>query len=249
MIRSSALSFITPIQESLELLSKQWQLPTEITELHLGLRDDVADHEINIDDIIFHIPKLLKLNLYVLWDCLWPDCHNCCVRQDRIPLTKDDIKILSKKLGYTSKIDFLKNETLVSNWSHKEPFGGMDTMRTQIALKRNKDEIEDIDEGKKISCRFLGDKGCMIHLDKPGVCSVYPFASYIEYDTTVSNRNGKPIIHALYQLTGDCPGYYLGKSLDDMIPILNEYSKKIYEYNISFYRTKREGYCVTSSID
>jgi len=249
MIRNNALTFITPVQQSIELLSKKWKLPTEILELHLGTRDDVADYEIKIDEVTFHIPKLLRCNLFVLWNCLWPECHNCCERQDRIPLTKDDIKILSNKLRYTSKIDFVKNETLVSTWSHPEPFGNTNTTRTQISLKRNKDEIEDIDEGKQIPCRFLSDKGCTINLDKPGVCQVYPFASYIEYDTTVNNGNEKPIIHALYQLTGDCPGFYLGESVDNMIPILNQYSKKIYDYNLAFYRTKRDGYCVISSVD
>ena len=75
-----------------------------------------------------------------------------------------------------------------------------------------------------------------IHPEKPGVCWLYPFASWIESD------KGRPIVHATFQLTGDCPGFYASKSLDDMMPILKEYSKKIYEYNMAVSRTTRENY-------
>ena len=36
----------------------------------------------------------------------------------------------------------------------------------------------------------------------------------------------------LFKFTGDCPGFYLSKTIDDMLPVLNDYSFKIYNYNI-----------------
>jgi uncharacterized protein len=243
LIHNNSLNFYTPIGESLNLLSKKWKIAPEIYDLHLGKRNDVIDIVVQVDRIKFHIPKLTTDGLFVLWKCLWPDCHNCCERQDRIPLTDDDFDILAKKLGYKSKVDFIKNETLISNWKHRESFGFVNTTRTQISLKRKKDESED-EDGTLIPCRFLDSSGCGIHPDKPGVCWMYPFSSYLELES-----NGRLIIHASFQLTGDCPGFYLANSLESIMPTLNEYSKKIWDYNMAFARTRREKYCVTSSLD
>ena len=79
------------VKESLELLSLNWKIEKPIYDLHLGKRSDIVDTSITIDKVIFHIPTLQSEGLFVLWKCLWPDCHNCCERQGRLPLTKDDI--------------------------------------------------------------------------------------------------------------------------------------------------------------
>ena len=87
------------VKDSLDIISKKWKIDSEVYDLHLGKRNDVTDTVVNIDEVVFHIPFLTEDNLYVLWKCLWPDCHNCCERQGRLPLTKDDIKIIAKKMG------------------------------------------------------------------------------------------------------------------------------------------------------
>jgi hypothetical protein len=106
------------VESSLDLLSKKWKIDPRIYDLHIGKRDDVVDTAVNVNGVIFHIPTLTKDKVYVLWKCLWPDCHNCCERQGRLPLTKDDIKTIAKKMGYDSKADFVKNETRISSKKH-----------------------------------------------------------------------------------------------------------------------------------
>lgn len=225
------------IKDSLDLLAEKWTIDPKLYDLQIGKRDDVADTPVEIDGVIFHIPILKSEGLYVLWKCLWPDCHNCCDRQGRLPLTKDDIQKLSKKLGYVSQAEFLKNETQISSWQENETMGGLVTTLTMISLKRKVDEKPE-DDGKPISCRFLDDTGaCKVHPNKPGVCWLYPFASWLEAD----NR-GLPVVHATFQFTGDCPGYYLDSSLDSIMPVLKEYSSKIYEYNMSVSRTTRQNF-------
>jgi len=167
---------------------------------------------------------------------MWPDCHNCCERQGRLPLTKDDIEIIAKKMGYISKAKFIKTETRISSWEEQEAFGNVITTLTMLLLKRDSDEKEDQD-GIPLKCRFLDARGyCGIHPEKPGVCWLYPFASWMEYN------KGKAVIHATFQLTGDCPGFYASKSLDPIKPVLKEYSEKIYNYNMAVSRTTRENY-------
>jgi len=196
----------------------------------------VVDAPVQVGGVIFHIPTLTRDNLFVLWKCLWPDCHNCCERQGRLPLTKDDIALLTKKLGYESKAEFVKNEARTSTWD-QEGAGDVITTLSMLSLKRQKDERDDQD-GTPLRCRFLDDNGyCGIHPDKPGVCWLYPFASWLE-----SDRHGKPVVHATFQFTGDCPGFYLEKSLDSVMPVLEEYAKKIYDYNMAVSRTTRENY-------
>ena len=102
------------VKHSLELLSKRWRIDPQISDLHVGKRNDVVDTALQVNGVIFHIPTLADDNLYVLWRCLWPDCHNCCERQGRLPLTKDDIDIIAKKLGYLSKTEFIRTETRIS---------------------------------------------------------------------------------------------------------------------------------------
>jgi Fe-S-cluster containining protein len=237
------LSIEDSVKNSLNLLSKKWKIEPEVYDLHIGKRNDVVDTAVNMNGVIFHIPTLTKDNLYVLWKCLWPDCHNCCERQGRLPLTKDDIKVIAKKMGYDSKAEFVKNETGISSWQEQEAFGNIITTLTMLSLKRKVDEREEQD-GVPLPCRFLDENGyCKIHPEKPGVCWLYPFASWLESD------KGRSVIHATFQLTGDCPGFYTSKSLDEMEPVLKEYSKKIYDYNMAVSRTTRENYGSINIVD
>jgi Fe-S-cluster containining protein len=161
-----------------------------------------------------------------------------------LPLTVDDINIIAKKLGYESKSKFIRNETVISSWQEREAFGNIVTTLSMLSLKRKVNEREE-DDGTPISCRFLDEKGyCGIHPDKPGVCWLYPFASWLEAD-----KRGRAVVHATFQLTGDCPGFYVSPSLEDMMPILKEYSKKIYDYNMATSRTTRENYGFINMVD
>ena len=231
------------VKDSLELLSKRWNIPQEIYDLHLGRRNDVVDTIVEVNRVIFHIPTLREDNLYVLWNCMWPDCHNCCERQGRLPLTKDDIEIIARKMGYNSKSEFIETETRVSTWKEDLASGNVITTVTMLALKRASYEKDEHD-GTPLRCRFLDNKGyCQIHPEKPGVCWLYPFASWME------SNNGNAVIHATFQLTGDCPGFYTSKSLDSIKPVLQEYSKRIYDYNMAVSRTTRENYGSISIVD
>ena len=133
------------VEDSLNLLSKRWKIEPEIYELHIGKRKDVIDTTINVNGVVFHIPTLSEDNLYVLWRCLWPDCHNCCERQGRLPLTKDDVKSIAKRMGYNSEAEFIKNETKISSWQEQESFGNIITTLTMLSLKRKDDEREEQD--------------------------------------------------------------------------------------------------------
>ena len=224
------------VEDSLNMLSKKWKIDPRLFDLHVGKRKDVIDTVVPVNGVMFHIPTLAKDDLYVLWKCLWPDCHNCCERQGRLPLTKDDLKNIATKMGYYSKSEFITNETRISSWQEHEAFGNIITTLTMVSLKRKYDEKEE-EDGTPIPCRFLNENGsCTIHPQKPGVCWLYPFASWLESD------KGRSVVHATFQLTGDCPGFYTSRHLDDMKPVLEEYSKKIYSYNMAVSRTTRENY-------
>ena len=223
------------LEESLELLSKNWEINPIIHDFILGNISDVSDFAIKVKDVVFHIPYLVKEESYVLWKCYWPDCHNCCDRQGRLPLTSNDLITIGKGLKYQKISDFIKNETNIATWEDRGPSGNGITM-TMINLKRKSDETE-ADDGTHISCRFLDEKGyCGLHPNRPGVCYLYPFSSWLE------NEKGRPRVHASFQFTGDCPGFYLSKSLDEMKNVLLEYSKMIYDYNMSSNRTIRENF-------
>ncbi len=56
-------------------------------------------------------------------------------------------------------------------------------------------------------------------------------------------------MHATFQFTGDCPGFYLDQSLDNVMPVLRDYSRKIYDYNMAVSRTVRENYGFINFID
>ena len=223
------------LEESLELLSKNWEINPVIRDFILGSRNDVSDFAIKVKDVIFHLPYLAKEESYILWKCYWPDCHNCCDRQGRLPLTSNDLITIGKGLKYQKVSDFIKNETNVATWEERGPSGNSITM-TMINLKRKKDETE-TDDGTHISCRFLDKKGyCGLHPNRPGVCYLYPFSSWLE------NEKGRARVHASFQFTGDCPGFYLSKSIDEMKSVLLEYSKIIYDYNMNSNRTMQENF-------
>ena len=86
----------TEIENSLNLLEKDWDIDPILRDFVLGKISDVGDYPVKIKDVIFHIPFLMKEKKYILWKCYWPDCHNCCERQGRLPLTSDDLIIIGK---------------------------------------------------------------------------------------------------------------------------------------------------------
>ena len=116
------------IEESLILLEKDWEIDPLLHDFMLGKCTDVSDYPIKVKNVIFHIPYLTKEKKFILWKCYWPDCHNCCNRQGRLPLTSDDIITIGKGLKYQKTSDFLKNETLVATWQEYGPSGEITTM-------------------------------------------------------------------------------------------------------------------------
>lgn len=227
------------IRESLDLLQKDWDIDPVLCDFVLGKIRDVSDRALRVRDVIFHIPYLTSPKKYVLWKCHWPDCHNCCDRQGRLPLTADDLITIGRGLKYQKTSDFVKSETLTATYSEPGPSGQRTTMTT-INLKRRRDETES-EDGTHISCRFLDEEGgCSMHPDRPGVCYLYPFSSWLE------NERGRARVHATYQFTGDCPGFYLADSTDPMRDELKEYSKIVYDYSMKSSRTTREGFGAAS---
>jgi len=223
------------IEESLNLLQKDWDVDPILRQFMLGNISDVSDYSIKVKDVIFHIPYLASKKKYILWKCFWPDCHNCCDRQGRLPLTSDDLITIGKGLKYKKTSDFIKNETITTTWQDSSPSGQTTTMTT-INLKRKKDETVQ-EDGTHISCRFLDKKGgCSMHPDRPGVCYLYPFSTWLE------NEKGMARVHATYQFTGDCPGFYLAEDIQQMKQELKDYSKIIYDYTLSSSRTMRENF-------
>jgi len=223
------------IAESLTLLEKNWDIDPVLKDFQLGKISDVADYPVRVKNVVFHIPFLLKEKKYILWKCYWPDCHNCCDRQGRLPLTSDDLITIGAGMKYQKTSDFIKNETITVTWSEAGPTGQSTTMTT-INLKRKKDETPE-DDGTHISCRFLDEEGgCSIHPSRPGVCYLYPFSTWLE------NEKGNARVHASFQFTGDCPGFYLEDTIDPMKEVLDEYSDVVYDYNMKSNRTLREGF-------
>jgi Fe-S-cluster containining protein len=137
-------------------------------------------------------------------------------------------------MKYQKTSDFIKNETVMATWEETSPGGGV-TIMTGVNLKRKQDETE-ADDGTHIKCRFLDDEGsCGIHPTRPGVCYLYPFSTWLQ------NEKGVARVHATFQFTGDCPGFYLDDSMDSMNEVLQEYSEIIYDYNFKSSGTMRDG--------
>ncbi|MEM3172841.1 MAG: YkgJ family cysteine cluster protein [Candidatus Nitrosotenuis sp.] len=231
--------FQKEIEDSLSLLEKNWAIEPILKDFMLGKRGDVRDYPVKVNDVIFHIPYLEEEKKFILWKCFWPDCHNCCERQGRLPLTSSDLIQIGKGLKYQKTSDFVRKETLIASWTEPSPSGG-NIIMTAVNLKRKEDETED-EDGTHIRCRFLDGQGaCSIHPNRPGVCYLYPFSTWLESD------KGKARVHSTFQFTGDCPGFYLSESLDPMKETLKEYSITIYDYNMKYTRTEREGFSCSS---
>ena len=223
------------IQESLGLLQKDWDVDPILVDFMLGKISAVRDYTFRVKDVVFHIPYLTDLGKYILWKCYWPDCHNCCNRQGRLPLTSSDLITIGSGMKYKRVTEFVKNETVTTTWQ-EPPQSGQSVIMTTINLKRKVDETEE-DDGTYISCRFLDEKGgCGIHPDRPGVCYLYPFSTWLE------NEGGIARVHASYQFTGDCPGFYLADNIEQMKKELDDYSGIIYDYNMKSSQTMREGF-------
>ena len=60
--------------------------------------------------------------------------------------------------------------------------------------------------------------------------------------TWAQNEKGRARVHATFQFTGDCPGFYLSESLDSMKEVLDDYSKTIYDYNMKSSRTLKDSF-------
>jgi len=222
------------IEESLKLLEKNWSIDPVLKEFQLGKITDVADYQVKVKDVVFHLPYLNSEKKYILWKCYWPDCHNCCDRQGRLPLTSNDLITIGKGLKYQKTSDFIKKETIITTWKESAP--NQETIMTTINLRRKEGEIPS-DDGTHLSCRFLDEKGsCSIHPHRPGVCYMYPFSTWLE------NEKGKARVHATFQFTGDCPGFYLADSIEPMKEVLKEYSTIVYDYNMKSTRTWRENF-------
>ena len=143
------------VQDSLDLLTRKWEIDPRLYDFQAGkYQGVVTDTAVKVGDVTFHIPTLKNDGQYILWKCLWPDCHNCCHRQGRLPLTKDDIGKIAKKMGYESKAEFVRNETTTSSWQEEEPFGSVITTLSMLSLKRKKDEKPE-EDGTPLRCRFL----------------------------------------------------------------------------------------------
>ena len=217
------------LEQSLSMLEKEWDVDPILKDLILGKISDVIDYTYKTTKVTFHIPYIKSHDRYVLWKCYWPDCHNCCERQGRLPLTSDDLITIGTGLGYSRVSNFIKNETLTATWTESG------VTMTGVNLKRKSDETED-DDGTRISCRFLDDGGaCGLHPGRPGVCHLYPFSTWLE------NEGGRSKVHAAYQFTGDCPGFYLAPDTSPMESTFTEYSNTIYDYNMKYARTLRRG--------
>jgi len=104
------------IAESLALLSKDWEIDPIIRDFILRKNIASNDFPIKVKDVVFHIPYLMDKKKYILWKCYWPDCHNCCDRQGRLPLTSHDLITIGKGTKYQKVSEFIKKETLTTTW-------------------------------------------------------------------------------------------------------------------------------------
>ena len=94
------------VASALDDLSKSWKIDPIIRDIHLGRRTDIRDYILRVNQVTFHIPYLSEISKFLIWGCLWPECHNCCNRQGRLPLTSSDIKNISENLGYGRILNF-----------------------------------------------------------------------------------------------------------------------------------------------
>ena len=106
------------IEESLDLLQKDWDVDPILRNFMLGKITDVSDRPIKVKDVVFHVPYLNSEKKFILWKCFWPDCHNCCDRQGRLPLTSDDLITIGKGLKYQKPNDTVING--LSDWRQNQ---------------------------------------------------------------------------------------------------------------------------------
>ena len=57
------------IEESLDLLEKDWDFDPILRKFVLGKITDVSDFAIKVKDVIFHVPYLNSEKKYILWKC------------------------------------------------------------------------------------------------------------------------------------------------------------------------------------
>lgn len=223
------------IESSLLSLKKNWHVDPIINNFMLGKISKISDHTTKINNVIFHIPFLDQTGKFILWKCFWPDCNNCCDRQGRLPLTSNDLIRIGKKTNYSKVSNFIHNETNITTWNEVSPQGQNITMTT-INLKRKTNETS-LEDGTHIRCRFLDQKGyCTLHPYRPGACYLYPFSVWLE------NTQNSVHVHATFQFTGDCPGFYTSKNLEPIKEILNDYSIIIYKYCMESCNTSRKNF-------
>ena len=55
------------IQESLDLLEKDWDFDPILRKFVLGQITDVSDFAIKVKDVVFHVPYLNSEKKYILW--------------------------------------------------------------------------------------------------------------------------------------------------------------------------------------
>jgi hypothetical protein len=70
------------------------------------------------------------------------------------------------------------------------------------------------------------------------------FIRVIEYNDELDSQVlifdfGRSAIHAEFQFTGDCPGFYVENTLEHIMPTLKEYSKIIYDYTMAYLKTMK----------
>jgi len=225
------------VRASLDALEAAgWEVEPAIRDLTLGRAGPVSERTLRVRSVTYHIPYIESASRVVLWGCRWPDCTNCCSRQGRLPLTSDDLITIGSGLKYARTSEFVAAETITSTWSAPGPSGPSSATMTSVNLKRSASETA-ADDGTRIPCRFLGGDGaCTLHPGRPGVCYLYPFATWLQAE------RGAASVHAAFQFTGDCPGFYLAESVEEMRPTLEEYADIIVRYNMAYARTAREGY-------
>ena len=55
------------IEESLDLLQKDWDVDPILRNFMLGKITDVSDYPIKVKDVVFHVPYLNSEKKYILW--------------------------------------------------------------------------------------------------------------------------------------------------------------------------------------
>ncbi len=179
-------------------------------EIAAGL--DIDIEQLEIGGITFHIPKT-KDGQYVLFECI-PDCGKCCRDPRWLSLTLPDITRLSNHFKMKPE-EFLEKKAYWVNGSRGIPIP---------YLKRQRNDTEKT-HGLPMTCRFLKDQkedhaDCDIYEARPLPCRMYPF--------DVGNKQ-YPVRHLGYGegALKQCPGFYLSKTIEPIIPFLEQEAKAL----------------------